>query len=221
LTDQSTRSLRNLYARAHGPRFKSPLAIEPAQVLSQRKLTPAHGPIFVESEQTWRTLSHDPAEYVPILLARPLVANYPLQKLFLMRDPSVSKTQLAFSYASNIWIADRDGNPTQLKNSSHANLPVDSILQRRAGAPRAIPRRRHAASPSSCSSISRGPSTAAFRANTAYTARSQSLPVTSSPHIAWGARMQFIDAARSFLDPRGSSNQVGASTAAAGNGDTP
>src|ERR1700719_3421737 len=27
----------------------------------------------------------------------------------LLRDPSVSKTQIAFSYAGNIWIASRDG----------------------------------------------------------------------------------------------------------------
>jgi tricorn protease len=45
-------------------------------------------------------------------------------KPLLLRDPAVSQTQIAFSYASNIWIASRDGrNPHQLTIGGHDRKP--------------------------------------------------------------------------------------------------
>jgi tricorn protease len=38
----------------------------------------------------------------------------------LLRDPSISKTQIAFSYAGSIWIANRDGsNLRRLTSGGH------------------------------------------------------------------------------------------------------
>src|SRR6266852_5969152 len=49
------------------------------------------------------------------------------RKPLLLRDPSVSKTQIAFSYAGNIWIASRDaGNVRRLTNGGHEGKPIFS-----------------------------------------------------------------------------------------------
>jgi tricorn protease len=49
------------------------------------------------------------------------------QKPLLLRDPSVSKTQIAFSYAGNIWIASRDGNNVRrLTSGGHEGKPLFS-----------------------------------------------------------------------------------------------
>ena len=49
------------------------------------------------------------------------------QKPLLLRDPSISKTQIAFSYAGNIWIAHRDGNNIRrLTNGGHEGKPIFS-----------------------------------------------------------------------------------------------
>jgi len=45
-------------------------------------------------------------------------------ELLLLRDPSVSKTQITFSYAGNIWIANRDGgSPRRLTVGGHEEKP--------------------------------------------------------------------------------------------------
>ena len=49
------------------------------------------------------------------------------QKSLLLRDPSISKTQIAFSYAGSIWIADRDGNNIRrLTSGGHEGKPIFS-----------------------------------------------------------------------------------------------
>src|SRR5262245_16994994 len=49
------------------------------------------------------------------------------QKPLLLRDPSVSKTQIAFTYAGNIWIAGRDaGNVRRLTSGGHEGKPIFS-----------------------------------------------------------------------------------------------
>ena len=49
------------------------------------------------------------------------------QKPLLLRDPSISKTQIAFSYAGNIWIANRDGgNLRRLTSGGHEGKPIFS-----------------------------------------------------------------------------------------------
>jgi len=49
------------------------------------------------------------------------------QKPLLLRDPSISKTQIAFSYAGNIWIADREGgNLRRLTSGGHEGQPAFS-----------------------------------------------------------------------------------------------
>ncbi|HTT32474.1 MAG TPA: PDZ domain-containing protein [Methylomirabilota bacterium] len=49
------------------------------------------------------------------------------QKPLLRRDPSISKTQIAFSYAGNIWIANRDGgNLRRLTSGGHEGKPMFS-----------------------------------------------------------------------------------------------
>src|SRR6267378_2208297 len=49
------------------------------------------------------------------------------RKPLLLRDPSVSKTQIAFSYAGNIWIASRDAdNVRRLTNGGHEGKPIFS-----------------------------------------------------------------------------------------------
>ena len=49
------------------------------------------------------------------------------QKPLLLRDPSVSKSQIAFSYAGNIWIAGRDaGNVRRLTSGGHEGKPIFS-----------------------------------------------------------------------------------------------
>jgi tricorn protease len=48
-------------------------------------------------------------------------------KLLLLRDPSVSQTQIAFSYAGSIWISNRDGsNPQRLTSGGHEGKPMFS-----------------------------------------------------------------------------------------------
>src|SRR6267143_1016301 len=48
-------------------------------------------------------------------------------KPLLLRDPSVSKTQIAFSYACNLWIANRDGdNVRRLTSGGHEGKPIFS-----------------------------------------------------------------------------------------------
>jgi len=55
-------------------RLENWLAIEPAQILTRRELTPAHRPLPIESQQPWWwTLLHDPAERALVFVARPLV----------------------------------------------------------------------------------------------------------------------------------------------------
>jgi tricorn protease len=47
------------------------------------------------------------------------------QKPVLLRDPSVSKTEIAFSYAGCIWIANRDGgNLRRLTSGGHEGRPI-------------------------------------------------------------------------------------------------
>ncbi|HXW93063.1 MAG TPA: PDZ domain-containing protein [Terriglobales bacterium] len=49
------------------------------------------------------------------------------QKPLLLRDPSVSQTQIAFSYAGSIWISNRDGsNLRRLTSGGHEGKPVFS-----------------------------------------------------------------------------------------------
>jgi tricorn protease len=49
------------------------------------------------------------------------------RKPLLLRDPSVSKTQIAFSYAGNIWIASRDtSNVRRLTSGGHESKPIFS-----------------------------------------------------------------------------------------------
>jgi tricorn protease len=46
------------------------------------------------------------------------------QKPLLLRDPAVSKTEVAFSYAGNIWVANRDGsNVRRLTSGGHEQRP--------------------------------------------------------------------------------------------------
>ena len=60
--------------RAIVDRFGSVLAIEPAQILSRRELTPTYNPLPVKSQQAgWGTLVHDSMECGLILLSRPLM----------------------------------------------------------------------------------------------------------------------------------------------------
>ena len=47
------------------------------------------------------------------------------RKPVLLRDPSVSKTEIAFSYAGSIWIANRDGgNLRRLTSGGHEGKPI-------------------------------------------------------------------------------------------------
>jgi tricorn protease len=49
------------------------------------------------------------------------------QKPVLLRDPSLSRTQIAFGYANNIWIANRDGSaPRRLTSGGHESKPAFS-----------------------------------------------------------------------------------------------
>ena len=49
------------------------------------------------------------------------------QKPVLLRDPSVSLGQIAFSYAGSIWISNRDGsNVRRLTSSGHEGKPMFS-----------------------------------------------------------------------------------------------
>jgi len=49
------------------------------------------------------------------------------QKPLLLRDPSISKSEIAFSYAGNIWVAGRDGkNVRRLTSGGHEGKPVFS-----------------------------------------------------------------------------------------------
>src|SRR5262249_3266440 len=49
------------------------------------------------------------------------------QKYVLLRDPSVSRTQIAFAYAGSLWVAGRDGgNARRLTNGGHESRPIFS-----------------------------------------------------------------------------------------------
>src|SRR5260370_7577084 len=62
-----------------------------------------------------------------ILAGAASLADAQSQKPLLLRDPSVSKTQIAFSYAGNIWIANRDGgNLRRLTTGGHEHNPFFS-----------------------------------------------------------------------------------------------
>ena len=55
------------------------------------------------------------------------VANAQAQKPQLLRDPTISKTQIAFSYAGSIWIASRDGSDVRrLTVGGHESGPLFS-----------------------------------------------------------------------------------------------
>ena len=55
------------------------------------------------------------------------LARAQAQKLLLLRDPSVSATQIAFSFAGNIWTSNRDGsNVRRLTSGGHEGKPVFS-----------------------------------------------------------------------------------------------
>ncbi|MGC0778240.1 MAG: hypothetical protein WCD68_13615, partial [Candidatus Acidiferrum sp.] len=55
------------------------------------------------------------------------VASAQARKPLLLRDPSVSKTQIAFSYAGSIWIASRDAsNVRRLTTGGHEGKPLFS-----------------------------------------------------------------------------------------------
>src|SRR5690349_21563384 len=46
------------------------------------------------------------------------------QKPLLLRDPAVSKSEVAFSYAGSIWVANRDGsNVRRLTTGGHEREP--------------------------------------------------------------------------------------------------
>ncbi len=62
-----------------------------------------------------------------LIASPPDVTRAQAQKPLLLRDPSISKTQIAFSYAGNIWIAHRDGNNIRrLTNGGHEGKPIFS-----------------------------------------------------------------------------------------------
>jgi len=55
------------------------------------------------------------------------VASAQAQKPLLLRDPSVSQTQIAFSYAGSIWISSRDGSTVRrLTSGGHEGKPMFS-----------------------------------------------------------------------------------------------
>ena len=55
------------------------------------------------------------------------MANAQAKKPLLLRDPSVNKTQIAFSYAGSIWIANRDAsNVRRLTTGGHEGKPIFS-----------------------------------------------------------------------------------------------
>ena len=55
------------------------------------------------------------------------IANAQAKKPLLLRDPSVNKTQIAFSYAGSIWIANRDAsNVRRLTTGGHEGKPIFS-----------------------------------------------------------------------------------------------
>jgi tricorn protease len=55
------------------------------------------------------------------------VGRAEVRKPLLLRNPSLSKTQIAFSYAGNIWIANRDGStPRRLTSGGHDGKPFFS-----------------------------------------------------------------------------------------------
>jgi tricorn protease len=67
------------------------------------------------------------ASLAVFLVCTSVTARAQSQKPMLLRDPSVSKTQIAFSYAGNIWIASRDGgNLRRLTSGGHEGRPLFS-----------------------------------------------------------------------------------------------
>jgi tricorn protease len=62
-----------------------------------------------------------------IMACTPGLTRAQSQKPLLLRDPSVSKTEIAFGYAGNIWIANRDGgNLRRLTSGGHEGKPIFS-----------------------------------------------------------------------------------------------
>jgi tricorn protease len=60
-----------------------------------------------------------------LFLALPLaLSSAEKHELFLFRDPSLSRTQIAFSYAGNIWVVSRDGGEAQrITTGGHEFVP--------------------------------------------------------------------------------------------------
>jgi tricorn protease len=60
-----------------------------------------------------------------LFLALPLsLSSAEKGELFLFRDPSLSRTQIAFSYAGNIWVVSRDGGDAQrITTGGHEFVP--------------------------------------------------------------------------------------------------
>src|SRR5579862_1558219 len=55
------------------------------------------------------------------------VANAQSSAPLLLRDPSISKTQIAFAYAGTLWIADRDADSLRrLTSAGHESKPIFS-----------------------------------------------------------------------------------------------
>lgn len=62
-----------------------------------------------------------------VLVVTASVATAQAQKPLLLRDPSVSQTQVTFSYAGSIWVANRDGsNVRRLTSGGHEGKPIFS-----------------------------------------------------------------------------------------------
>src|SRR5260370_39685204 len=62
-----------------------------------------------------------------LIASPPTITRAQAQKPLLLRDHSISKTQIAFSYAGNLWIANRDGsNVRRLPNAGHERKPIFS-----------------------------------------------------------------------------------------------
>jgi tricorn protease len=67
------------------------------------------------------------AALVLLAAGAPVVLQAQAQKPLLLRNPSLSKTQIAFSYAGSIWIAGRDGgNVRRLTSGGHEGTPIFS-----------------------------------------------------------------------------------------------
>lgn len=85
-----------------------------------------------ERENVWfatslRTFLRVSACAVLLLGSRVPLTHAQSQKPLLLRDPSISKTQIAFAFAGNIWVAGRDaGNVRRLTTGGHEGRPIFS-----------------------------------------------------------------------------------------------